>query len=112
MLITDVSLLLVMLVGLFRLRRRGSTFGLAQVLWRQVGLRFYPCFFFRSIDMFSFCKGVLWIFLATVAEVPPAVSPANSSFLSFLLIFRYVLGVHPFKFEWYFFSACFVLNVY
>jgi len=36
MLITDVSLLLVMLVGLFRLRHRGSTFGLAQVLWRQV----------------------------------------------------------------------------
>jgi hypothetical protein len=36
MLVTDVSLLLIMLVGLFRLRRGGSTFGLAQVLWKQV----------------------------------------------------------------------------
>ena len=40
MLVTDISLLLVMLVGLIRLRRRGSTFGLAQVLWKQVRLRF------------------------------------------------------------------------
>jgi len=52
MLVTDVSLLLVMLVGLFRVRRRGGTFGLAQVLWRQ---------------------GVLWLLLATAAEVPPVV---------------------------------------
>ena len=36
MLITDISLLLIMLVGLFRLRRHGSAFGLNQVLWRQV----------------------------------------------------------------------------
>jgi len=52
MLVTDVSLLLIMLVGLFRLRRHGSSFGLNQVLWRQ---------------------GVLWLLLATVAEVPPTV---------------------------------------
>jgi len=37
MLVTDISLLFIMLVGLFRLRRRGGgTFPLAQVLWRQV----------------------------------------------------------------------------
>ena len=36
MLITDISLLFIMLIGLFRLRRRGGTFPLAQVLWRQV----------------------------------------------------------------------------
>jgi hypothetical protein len=37
MLATDIILLLVMLVGLFRLHRRlGGKFGLAQVLWRQV----------------------------------------------------------------------------
>jgi len=52
MLITDISLLLIMLVGLFRLRRHGSAFGLNQVLWRQ---------------------GVLWLLLATVADVPPVV---------------------------------------
>lgn len=36
MLFTDISLLFIMLVGLFRLRRRGGIFPLAQVLWRQV----------------------------------------------------------------------------
>ena len=35
--VTDITLLLTMLVGLLRLRHRGGgTFGLAQVLWRQV----------------------------------------------------------------------------
>ena len=71
-----------------------------------------PMVFFKSIDMFSFCKGVLWLLLATAAEVPPAVSLANFSFLSFLFILLYVLGVHSFRFEWYFFSARFVPNVY
>jgi len=37
MLVTDIALLLIMLVGLLRLRVRGDgTFGLAQLLWRQV----------------------------------------------------------------------------
>jgi len=37
MAITDIALLLIMLVGLFRLRHSGNDmFGLAQVLWRQV----------------------------------------------------------------------------
>ena len=37
MAITDIALLLIMLVGLFRLRHRGNDrFGLTQVLWRQV----------------------------------------------------------------------------
>jgi hypothetical protein len=36
-LVTDIALLLIMLVGLFRLRREGGgTFGLSQFLWRQV----------------------------------------------------------------------------
>jgi hypothetical protein len=35
-LVTDVILLLIMLIGLFRLRRNGAgTFGLGQLLWRQ-----------------------------------------------------------------------------
>ena len=35
--ITDIALLLMMLIGLFRLHHHGNDmFGLAQVLWRQV----------------------------------------------------------------------------
>jgi len=34
---TDISLLVIMLIGLLRLRgHRGSRFGLAQLLWKQV----------------------------------------------------------------------------
>jgi len=51
MLAADIILLLVMLVGLFRLHRHvGGKFGLAQVLWRQ---------------------GVIWFLIAIAAEVPP-----------------------------------------
>ncbi|KAF8261251.1 hypothetical protein EI94DRAFT_1833425 [Lactarius quietus] len=51
-LVTDVVLLLTMLVGLLRLRVYGTMFGLGKLLWRQ---------------------GLIWLFLATTAEVPPAV---------------------------------------
>jgi len=38
MLVTDIALLLIMLGGLFNLRRNGGgEFGLTQLLWRQVG---------------------------------------------------------------------------
>ena len=36
-LVSDVVLLLTMLVGLLRLRKDGTLFGLGQLLWRQVG---------------------------------------------------------------------------
>jgi len=53
MAITDITLLVIMLAGLFRLRQcGGGTFGLAQFLWKQ---------------------GVIWILLAAAAEIPPAV---------------------------------------
>jgi len=59
MAVTDIILLLIMLVGLFRLRRnRCGTFGLAQLLWKQVRclfsltvlteLRFMNCFHLGS----------------------------------------------------------------
>jgi len=51
-LVSDVALLLTMLVGLLRLRRSSTMFGFGQLLWKQ---------------------GLIWLFLATVAEVPPAV---------------------------------------
>jgi len=51
--VTDISLLILMLVGLLRMRyHAGSKFGLSQLLWKQ---------------------GLLWLLLATAAEVPPAV---------------------------------------
>jgi len=53
MAVTDIILLLIMLVGLLRLRfHSGGTFGLARLLLKQ---------------------GVIWILLATVVEVPPAI---------------------------------------
>jgi len=52
-LIADIILLLIVLIGLLRLRRDGGgRFALGRLLWNQ---------------------GVLWLFLATVAEVPPTV---------------------------------------
>ncbi|KAH9993516.1 hypothetical protein BJV74DRAFT_884378 [Russula compacta] len=50
---SDITLLLVMLVGLLRVRYRGDgAFGIASFLWKQ---------------------GLIWLLLATLAEVPPAV---------------------------------------
>jgi len=52
-LITDIVLLLIVLIGLLRMRHHGdSTFGIRRLLWKQ---------------------GVLWLLLATVAEVPGGV---------------------------------------
>ncbi|KAH9984314.1 hypothetical protein BJV74DRAFT_886472 [Russula compacta] len=52
-LITDIVLLLIMLVGLLRLRRQsGGAFGIASILWKQ---------------------GLIWLLLATIVEVPPNV---------------------------------------
>lgn len=67
-LVTDVILLLIMLVGLIRLRRNGAgTFGLGQLLWRQ---------------------GVIWFFFATVAEVPPTVFVSLNLNTPFNLMFQ------------------------
>jgi len=50
---TDISLLLIMLVGLFRLRGEGMGMaGLGRLLWKQ---------------------GILWLLLALAAEIPPVV---------------------------------------
>jgi len=51
--ITDIVLLLIMLIGLLRLRcRGGATFGLNNLLWKQ---------------------GLVWTSIAAAAEVPPLV---------------------------------------
>jgi len=80
MAITDITLLLIMLAGLICLHQHGgSTFGLAQFLWKQ---------------------GITWILLATVAEIPPAVRLVNFTLISFSVIIIYVLGVDCFELEW------------
>ena len=87
MLVTDIVLLLIMLGGLFRLRRHsGGASGLIQLLWKQVGWWFSLAITLRFIDMFSCFKGVIWLLLATAAEVPPVVSLASSSrpYISFI----------------------------
>ena len=56
--VTDISLLLIMLVGLFRLRSDGiGIVGLARVLWRQVILVLASCISFDSLIFFSLREG-------------------------------------------------------
>jgi hypothetical protein len=69
LLASDVVLLLTMLVGLLRLRKDGTLFGLGKLLWKQAGGTHSP-----SLIVYIFRKGLVWLFLATVAEVPPVVS--------------------------------------
>jgi hypothetical protein len=73
---TDVALILIMLVGLLRLRNAsGGWFDLGRVLWKQVSWR--ACFADRglspSANVISVREGVVWLSLATVAELLPAV---------------------------------------
>jgi len=52
-LFTDIALLLIMLVGLLRLGfHEPGVYGLGRLLWRQ---------------------GIVWLFIATIAEIPPVV---------------------------------------
>jgi hypothetical protein len=48
----------------------------------------------------SFLQGIIWISLAAASEVPPAVSLAEFTLPSFLLISMLRLGIYFFKFEW------------
>ena len=73
---TDTVLVLLMLVGLLRLgfHERG-VFGLGRLLWKQVR---YWCFsqavVFSAYMMVRIHKGVIWLLVATIAEVPPVAS--------------------------------------
>ena len=75
-LVTDISLLLIMILGLLRLgfHERGA-FGLGRLLWKQVGYWYFSLVVVFSIYMvIRIHKGVIWLLVATIAEVPPAVS--------------------------------------
>jgi hypothetical protein len=73
---TDIILLLIMFFGLLRLgfHERG-VLGLGRLLWRQVGHRFFSLTVVLSADMvFRIYKGVIWLLVATIAEVLPGVN--------------------------------------
>jgi hypothetical protein len=78
-LITDIVLLLIMLIGLLRLLHgSGGSFALGRLLWKQVGSR--PSHF--AVSQFTYLfplptKGVIWLLIATLAEVPPTVCPTS-----------------------------------
>ena len=76
--ITDIILLLIVLVGLIRLRYHGGgTLGLGRLLWKQVAFRGFPSMGYRRpTDVSSVSKGVIWLLLAVAADVPPTVGPA------------------------------------
>ncbi len=69
----DIILLLIMLSGLYRLRRHGGgLMGLARLLWNQVGWeRFYHTL---DLRVYFVRKGVVWLLLAVTAELSPMVS--------------------------------------
>jgi hypothetical protein len=82
--LSDIILLLIMLVGLFRLGfHEAGVCGLGHFMWRQVGLSRFSLVVvfsvtFLSINTFPVRKGLIWLVLAIIAEVPPLVSEANS----------------------------------
>jgi hypothetical protein len=73
---TDIILLLIMSFGLLRLgfHERGA-FGLGRLLWKQVRYWYFsPAVVFPAYMVVRIHKGVIWLLVATIAEVPPAVS--------------------------------------
>jgi len=88
MAVTDSVLLLVMLVGLLRIRHHsGTTFGVTHLLWRQVWV---PSSLNAVISVhlsILLPKGVIWASLSVVAEVPPAVSLVTFKPFSFSVDF-------------------------
>ena len=72
---TDIILLLIMFFGLLRLGfHERSAFGLGRLLWKQVGRYFSLAVVFSAYMVVRIHKGVIWLLVATIAEVPPAVS--------------------------------------
>ena len=90
-----------MLIGLLRLGfHEPGVYGLGRFMWRQV--RLFALLASRgslSTDTLPVRKGIVWLFIATIAEIPPVVSVANSMracFHSTHLEFT-VVGVHLFE---------------
>jgi len=60
---------------------------------------------FTFSDVFSACKGVIWLLLATVAEVPPVVSLAISLHFSFISSRLLIIGTYMPESERYLFTT-------
>jgi hypothetical protein len=96
-----------MLAGLLRLRRgpKGS-FYIWRLLWKQVGhCRFQLAVLLSTYrTAFDVLQGVIWLAIATAAELPQAVSPASFIFVHmvFLYLSSFCTGVVAalFEFEW------------
>jgi hypothetical protein len=86
-LITDIVLLLIVLIGLLPLLYdSGGSFALGRLLWKQVGSGRSRFAVSQFTYLFPLPKGVIWLLIATVVEVPPTVCP--TSFLT-----RFVLPI-------------------
>ena len=92
--ITDIILLLMVLVGLIRLRYHGGgTLGLGRLLWKQVAFRGFPSMVCHEpTDVSSVPKGVIGLLLAVAAGAPPTVGPAL-----FLADTVLLISVHHFR---------------
>ncbi|KAH9984312.1 hypothetical protein BJV74DRAFT_586907 [Russula compacta] len=81
---TDIVLLLIMLVGLLRLRyQSGGAFGIASILWKQ---------------------GLIWLLFATISEFPPTVfiilnlnEPLNSVFQPFSVVVMSIAATRMYR---------------
>jgi hypothetical protein len=102
-LVTDIALLLIMLIGLLRLGfHEPGVYGLGRLMWRQVrvsALLASPSRGSLFADTLPLRKGIVWLFLATIAEIPPVVSVANSMYACFHSTHfeLTVVGVHQFE---------------
>jgi len=88
LLITDIALLLIMLIGLLRLGfNEPGVYELGHLMWRQVGCTlFSQVVMLQFADMLTVGQGLIWLFLATIAEVPPVVCVASPMYPPLLLI--------------------------
>ena len=92
-----------MLIGLLRLgAHEPGVYGMGRFMWRQV--RVFAILAGRgslSTDTLPVRKGIVWLFLATIAEIPPVVSVANSMYACFHSTHfeLTVVGVHQFESE-------------
>ena len=87
-LVTDLVLLVIMLLGLFRMCvRLGGRFALGDFLWKQVGDNSSPSLSYPTFSNgLLACEGVIWLLLATAAEVPPMVRLAISFAVTILFM--------------------------
>jgi hypothetical protein len=100
-LVTDIVLLLIMLIGLYRLQcHGGGTFRLGRLLWKQVKLYLAMVLVLSLFTyVFSVPKGVIWLLVAAIAEIPPVVSLRIFFYVSFTSPLL-ASGIYLFEYKW------------